>query len=195
VLYVVTCATLAARDVGELVGLAQDDGWTVCVIATPTAVRFVERAAVEAQTGHPVRSDHEQPGTADVLPGADAMIVGGASANTIDKLAAGISDNLALGVLNEAVGLGLPLVGLPFLNSALAAHPAFDRGVRELRDAGVDVLLGPGGFVPNPPGHGERTLPDYPWEAALRAVAKRERARRDDDVVVAPPVAGGATTT
>lgn len=100
------------------------------------------------------------------------MIVGGASANTINKLAAGISDNVALGVLNEAIGLGLPLAILPFVNTALAAHPAFKRSVGELRDAGVEVLLGNGGFVPNPPGQGDQGLPHYPWEAALRTVER-----------------------
>jgi phosphopantothenoylcysteine synthetase/decarboxylase len=124
VLYVVTCATLAARDVGKLVGLAQDAGWTVCVIATPMATRFIDQAALEAQTGYPVRSDYKQPGTTDILPPADAIVVGGASANTINKLAAGISDNLALGLLVEAIGLGLPLAILPFVSTALAAHPA-----------------------------------------------------------------------
>ncbi|TDV54187.1 flavoprotein [Actinophytocola oryzae] len=172
VLYVVTCATLAARDIGKLVDLAQADGWKVCVIATPMATRFIDRTALEELTGYPVRSDYKQPGTADALPPATAMVVGGASANTINKLAAGISDNLALGVLNEAIGLGLPLAILPFVNTALAAHPAFDRSVQELRAAGVDVLLGNGRFVPNPPGEGEKTLPGYPWEAALLAVEK-----------------------
>jgi phosphopantothenoylcysteine synthetase/decarboxylase len=141
VLHIITCATLAAPDVGKLVTLAQAQGWTVCVIATPMAIRFIDQAALETQTGYPVRSGYKQPGTADVLPSADAMIVGGASANTINKLAAGISDNFALGALNEAIGLGLPLAILPFLNTALAAHPAFDRSVRELREAGVAVLL------------------------------------------------------
>jgi phosphopantothenoylcysteine synthetase/decarboxylase len=172
VLYVITCGTLAARDIGKLVDLAQADGWTVCVIATPMATRFIDQAALQAQTGYPVRSDYKQPGTPDLLPPATAMIIGGASANTINKLAAGISDNLALGLLNEAIGLGLPLAILPFVNTALAAHPAFRRSVRELREAGVEVLLGDGGFVPNPPGEGEHRLPTYPWDAALRAVEK-----------------------
>ena len=37
VLYVITCATPAARDIGKLVSLAQERGWRVCVIATPSA--------------------------------------------------------------------------------------------------------------------------------------------------------------
>ncbi|GAB3452382.1 flavoprotein [Actinophytocola sediminis] len=172
-LYVITCGTLAARDVGKLVDLAHEDGWTVCVVATPMATRFIDQAALEARTGYPVRSDYRQPGTPDVLPQPDALVVGGASANTINKLAAGICDNLALGLVSEAIGLGTPLAILPFVNTALAAHPAFARSVRALREADVEVLLGEGGFVPNPPGEGVRQLPTYPWAAALHAVAQR----------------------
>ncbi|MGH3829669.1 MAG: flavoprotein [Pseudonocardiaceae bacterium] len=106
VLYVITCATPAARDVSTLVSLAQASGWTVCVIATPSALRFIDPPALEAQTGYPVRSEYKQPGTPDVFPPADAMVVGGASFNTINKWAAGISDTLAVGLLAEAIGLG-----------------------------------------------------------------------------------------
>jgi hypothetical protein len=170
VLYIVTCATPAARDVGKLVGLAQADGWTVCVIATPLALRFIDQSALEQQTGYPVRSDYKQPGTPDVLPPPTAMIVGGASFNTINKWAAGISDTLALGLLTEGIGLGLPLVALPFLNAAQAAHPAFKRSVRELREARVKVLLGDEGYTPHVPHQGSKNLPSYPWEKALAAI-------------------------
>jgi phosphopantothenoylcysteine synthetase/decarboxylase len=173
VLYVVTCATPAARDVGKLVGLAQEHGWTVCVIATPSALRFIDQAALEEQTGHPVRSDYKQPGTEDVLPAADAIIVGGASFNTINKWALGISDTLALGLITEGIGLGLPLVALPFLNAAQAAHPAFIRSVAELRATGVTVLLGDQGYEPHVPHTGSKNLPSYPWHLALSAIENR----------------------
>ncbi|MGH3852293.1 MAG: flavoprotein [Pseudonocardiaceae bacterium] len=123
VLYVITCATPAARDIGTLVSLAQASGWTVCVIATPSALRFIDKPSLEAQTGYPVRSEYKQPGTPDVLPPADAMVVGGASFNTINKWAAGISDTLAVGLLAEAIGLGPPLAALPFLNADQTEHP------------------------------------------------------------------------
>lgn len=171
VLYIVTCATPAARDIGKLVGLAQDAGWRPFVIATPSAVRFIDRAALESQTGAPVRSEYKVPGTPDILPPADAMVVGGASFNTINKWAAGISDTLALGLLTEGIGLGLPLAALPFLNAAQAAHPAFGRSVQELRKAGVKVLLGPDGYEPHTPHQGSRYLDRYPWHTVLAAVA------------------------
>lgn len=169
-LYVVTCATPAARDIGKLVSLAQTSGWTVCVIATPSALRFIDQPALEAQTGYPVRSEYKQPGTPDVLPPADAIVVGGASFNTINKWAAGISDTLALGLLTEGIGLGLPLAALPFLNAAQAVHPAFGRSVRELREAGVAVLLGPEGYQPHMPHQGSKHLAKYPWHVVLAAV-------------------------
>lgn len=105
------------------------------------ALRFIDRPALEAQTGYPVRSDYKQPDTPDVLPPADAMVVGGASFNTINKWADGISDTLALGLLNEAIGLDLPIAALPFLNSAQAAYPAVSRD--EVCRAGIrcDVRL------------------------------------------------------
>jgi phosphopantothenoylcysteine synthetase/decarboxylase len=171
VLYVITCATPAARDIGRLVSLAQERGWTVCVIATPLALRFIDITALERQTGYPVRSDYKQPGTEDVLPPATAMIVGGASFNTINKWALGIADTLALGLLTEAIGLRLPLVALPFLNTAQAAHPAFQRSVAELRAAGVTVLLGAEGYEPHA---GSKNLPNYPWHRAVEALRSVE---------------------
>ena len=75
-----------------------------------------------------------------------------ATYNTINKWANGISDNYALGILAEAVGLRIPVVVLPFVNHALASHPAFRRSVALLRDAGIDVIHGPGRLEPHPPG-------------------------------------------
>jgi phosphopantothenoylcysteine synthetase/decarboxylase len=175
VLYVITCATPAAKHIGKLVRLAQAQGWTVCVIATPSALKFLDIQALEQQTGFPVRSEYKQPGTPDVLPPAHAMIVGGASFNTMNKWAHGHADNLALGLLTEAVGLGLPLVALPFLNAAQAAHPAFYRSVKELRDMGVKVLVGDEGYTPHVPHQGSKGLAEYPWGLALEAVAHAYR--------------------
>ncbi|WP_460358610.1 hypothetical protein [Actinoallomurus acanthiterrae] len=72
----------------------------------------------------------------------------------MNKTAAGISDTYALGVLAEAPGLGIPVVMLPFVNSALAGRRAFRRSVDELRAEGIRVLFGPREFEPHPPGTG-----------------------------------------
>ena len=90
-----------------------------------------------------------------------------ATYNTINKWANGISDNYALGILAEAVGLRIPVVVLPFVNSALASHPAFQRSVALLRDAGIDVIHGPGRLEPHPPGTGGSKFDTFPWHQAL----------------------------
>ena len=177
-LYGVVCAAPPARDVGRLVELACKAGWDTCVIVTPAARAFVDLAELEARSGHPVRFEWKRPGTPDILPPADAMIVAPATFNTVNKWAAGISDTLALGLLCEAVGKRLALVAVPFLNAAQASHPAFERSVAQLRDMGVRVLWGEAEGVPppGPPGSGERRVATFPWARALEAVTERHHA-------------------
>ncbi len=167
VLYIIACATPRARAIGELVDLVIDRGWTACVVTTPQGTKFIDKAGLEAQTGYPVRSEYKHPDEPDVLPTADAMVVCPASFNTINKWATGISDTLALGLINEAIGMGIPLIAAPAVNSAQAAHPAFERNIALLRSAGVTFLYGPGIWEPAPPRSGGAPLP---WSVVLNAL-------------------------
>jgi len=167
VLYVIACGAPPARDVGELVRLAQRDGWDVCVLASPSGRKFTDVAALERLTGHPVRSEYKNPGEPDVLPPPDAIIVAPATVNTINKWGAGICDTLPLGILVEAIGKRLPIAALPVTNPEHAAHPAFAENLARLRSWGVTVV--------------PRTQPDeadgragqraFPWARALAAVS------------------------
>ncbi len=170
VLYVIACGAGPAGQVTRLISDARARGWDPYLIVTPAALDFLDLRELEAQTGHPVRSEYRKPGNTDSgrsLPKAGAIIVAPATYNTINKWANGISDNLALGILAEAVGLCIPAVVLPFVNSALAAHPAFQRSVTLLRDAGIDVIHGPGRLEPHPPGTGGSKFDTFPWHQAL----------------------------
>jgi phosphopantothenoylcysteine synthetase/decarboxylase len=170
VLYLLGCAAPPVRRLLSAVTACQQAGWDVAVVLTPTARRWLEEEipALEEATGHPVRSQYKLPGEGDVLPPADAMLVAPVTFNTINKWADGHADNLVLGLLTEAIGLQLPIVALPYLNAAQAGHPALARHVGELRGAGVDVLLGDGGFHPHVPQHGN--LDGYPWQTAIAAL-------------------------
>ncbi|WP_329083217.1 MULTISPECIES: flavoprotein [unclassified Streptosporangium] len=171
VLYVIVCAAGAARDVGRLVALAQDGGWIVQVVATPSALDFVDVPALERQTGRPVRSRYRRPDEPKP-PRADAIILAPATYNTVNKFAQGIADTYALGLLAEAPGLGIPVVVLPFVNSAFASRTPFQRSVESLRAEGVPVLLGPGQFEPHAAGSGDENLETYPWALALEEVER-----------------------
>jgi hypothetical protein len=59
VLYVIACAAGAAPEIGRLIAQAQQRGWDVNLIATPAAVNCLDTSALEAQTGHAVRSDYQ----------------------------------------------------------------------------------------------------------------------------------------
>jgi len=165
-LSLVVCAAGPAEAIGSVITLAQQRGWAVQAIATPAALDFFDQAAVEQQTGRPVKSQYSKPG-APRSPIPDAIVVAPATYNTINKWAQGISDTYALGVLAEVTGLDTPIVVLPFVNSALARRAPFRRSVESLRGEGVRILLGPGGFEPHPPRTGGSRISTYPWHLAL----------------------------
>jgi phosphopantothenoylcysteine synthetase/decarboxylase len=165
-LTVIVCGAGPASEVAQLIKLAQERGWTVQVIATPAALAFIDVPAIEAQTGSPVRSQYRTPGEPRSRP-SDAIIVAPATYNTICKWAQGISDTYALGILAETTGLGVPIVVLPFVNTALAARIPFRRSITELRREGARVLLGPGGIQPHEPHTGGDLIASYPWHVAL----------------------------
>jgi phosphopantothenoylcysteine decarboxylase len=150
VLYVIVCAARPAQTIHEFIKRTQCLGWDACVIATPQATRWIDRAALEALTGHVVRTDYKLPGESDPLPKADAMIVIPATFNTINKWAAGIGDTLAVSLLCEALGRGTPpLLAVPCLKMDLVRHPAFSKSVAFLRGCGVRVLHEPESY-PSP---------------------------------------------
>jgi phosphopantothenoylcysteine decarboxylase len=164
VLYVIACAATPAAQVGYLIGEAQATGWAVCVLLSPSAVRFTDAAAIAHQTGFPVRSEYKNPGEPDVLPDPDAIIVAPATVNTINKWAAGICDTLALGILVEAIGKRLPIVAVPWSNPAHAAHPAFAENLAKLRSWGVRVIAADGLDTDNPA--------TFPWWQAMSALTE-----------------------
>lgn len=168
-LYLFGSAAPPVHDVAAVIESAQGDGWDVCLGLTPTAARWLAESldGLAALTGHPVRSEYKRPGEPDVWPPADVIAVAPATFNTINAWALGLTDRFVVGVVAEAIGKGIPLVTMPCVNSAYVQHPAFERSVETLRGAGVRVLYGPGGFVPNQPGQGRPSA--YPWHLVLDA--------------------------
>ncbi|WP_233600974.1 MULTISPECIES: flavoprotein [Micromonospora] len=136
-LALVVCAAPPALRIGELIELLQEDAWTVCVTATPTAATWIDREALARLTGYPVRVEWRMPGEPEPHPPADVVAVVPATFNMINKWALGINDTLALGVLNEALGNGVPVYAFPNVKTQLAAHPRYRLHLQQLRDAGV----------------------------------------------------------
>jgi phosphopantothenoylcysteine synthetase/decarboxylase len=141
------------------------------MIATPAALDFIDVAALETQTGSPVRSQYRKPGEPRSRP-ADAIIVAPATYNTINKWANGISDTYALGILAETTAMHVPIVVLPFVNTALASRAPFRQSVENLRGERVSILLGPGVIEPHQPHTGGNLIANYPWCLALDKIER-----------------------
>ncbi len=178
VLYVIACGAPPARQVGVLVDLAYERGWTeVCVLTTPKGREFVAVTELETRTGYPVRSHYKHPDEADVLPPPDAVIVAPATVSTLNKWAGGICDTLPLGILVEGIGKRLPIVALPFTNRAQAKHPALADNIARLRSWGPIVLYGDDIYPLHEPGTGSQHLDQYPWHLTLYALENPDEAK------------------
>ena len=172
VLYVVACGARPAGQSVRLVEHAKRTGFTVCVVTTPMARTFIDDiGSLQAATGYPVRSDYKQPDEADVQPLPDAFIVAPLTFNTLNAWAAGYSPTLALGLLNESLGMNVPITAVPWVNAQLAAHPAAAPSVARLSDAGVHFTSGFAHRSTRIPGpDGQVGSPVYPWDEIEQAI-------------------------
>jgi hypothetical protein len=174
-LYLFGSAAPPVFDIAGVIESAQGDGWDVCLGLTPTAARWLGESldGLAALTGHPVRSEYKMPGEPDVWPPADVIAVAPMTFNMTNQWALGITDKFVVGVVAEGIGKRIPTIAMPCVNAAYVQHPGFERSVETLRGAGVRVLYGEGGFVPNPPGSGKPS--GYPWHLVLGAAAEALR--------------------
>ncbi|WP_067564437.1 flavoprotein [Nocardia acidivorans] len=162
VLYAIVTGSSRASEITDLVDIAQADGWDVCVIASPSGSAFIDDAALATKTGWPVRTNYKQPGTPDLLPPADALIVAPMTCNSAAKLAAGISDTLPLGILVEAIGNRKPVVAVPYSTEAQLSFPPIRDALTRLAEYGVKVLPGRSG-QPLPLSEAWKAVLEHPW--------------------------------
>lgn len=123
-------------------------GWRLAITLTPTAASWLDAAGeldrLQALTELPVRSTSRMPSEPKPYAMPDAFVFVPATANSLAKLALGIADNQALTALGEAVGAqGVPVVVRPQADDNQRRHPAWDRHLATLRDAGVHLADGP----------------------------------------------------
>ncbi len=140
VAYVIGFSAPPVLHLADFLHLLHERGWDTYVILSPTAASWVDVDALTEVSGHPVRVEPRRPQDPDPLPQADAVIAAPLSFNSLNKWATGISDTLALGLLNEAVGLPVPVVAAICVKDALRRHPAFGLSVTLLRSAGASVI-------------------------------------------------------
>lgn len=122
---VITAAPLARRT-RDIYDLLRNNGWAVTVCPTAEADGWI----VDAPR-HDYLSGRIRP---------DVVICCPATFNTLNKWAAGINDSPALGVLNDAIGLGTPLLVVPMVGERLSRHPVWPSTLKFLTTAGISAL-------------------------------------------------------
>jgi phosphopantothenoylcysteine decarboxylase len=135
-LVLVVCAAPPAATIDDLVRLLLEDGWTVDVIVTDAAQSWIDAAVLQSLTGSPVRVLSREP-SEPKAPRPDAVVLAPATFNTINLWAAGVNNSPALGLLNEALCDQTPIVASPYVKEVLTKHPAFERNLTTLVEAGV----------------------------------------------------------
>jgi len=138
--YLVVSAAPPVLRIEEFITRLSDDGWQVCLLATPTAASWIDLDALTASTGCRTRVTARAPGQQRSLPRADAIVAAPMTFNSINKWAAGISDSMALSVLNEILGADVPIIVAPCAKALLRQHPAYAHSVARLTAAGVTIL-------------------------------------------------------
>ena len=173
-LLVVPCGAGPASDVGTLITIAHRAGWSAAVTATPSALPFLDTAAIETMTGTPPRTGFEAPSDRDetrTVRKADAVIIAPATYNSVNKIAAGIADTYALTVVAELVGLAVPTVIVPFVNAALATRNPYQNALRALQAEGIRILGPDDRWEPHEPGTGGHRQQQFPWQQAFELAA------------------------
>lgn len=167
-LYLVASAAPPVLRIDELVKPLQARGWSVCVIATPTAASWTDLDALTTATGCFTRVHASAPRQQETsFPRADAVIAAPITFNSINKWAAGISDTLALGILNEMLSTGVPIIAAPCVKQVLREHPAYPASIDRLRDAGV-ITLDPDEITTR----SDDGLATFKWDRILTALEK-----------------------
>ena len=163
--YVVVSAAPPVLWIEELVVALTANGWSVCVIATPTAASWIDLDALATTTGCLTQVHPRQPREQESLPRADAVVAAPMTFNSINKWAAGASDTLALGLLNELLCTEVPIVAAPCVKAVLREHPAYADSVARLTSAGVS-MLDPDAVK----ARGEEGLATFDWAQILSAL-------------------------
>jgi phosphopantothenoylcysteine decarboxylase len=129
--------TVRAPDIAAAAVVA---GWQVRVVATPSALAWLDAPAVRQVTGAEPLVEQRGPDEPKRFPTPDAVLVCPATFNLVAKVAAGIMDNYATGLVCEAVASDIPLIMVPTVSTRLWGHPAWERNVNGLMLAGVRFI-------------------------------------------------------
>lgn len=132
------CAGIASYKTCTLVRLLKKDGFSVRIIMTESAVKFVTPLVFSNLSQNSVYldmfklPDKEFTQHIDLAAWADLVILAPLTANTLSKIAAGICDNLLTTVIC-ALPQTTPLVLAPAMNQEMWKNPIIQDNISKLK--------------------------------------------------------------
>lgn len=132
--------SIAAYKAAELTRLMMKREWSVSVVMTAAATRFVGELTFRTLSRNTVAVDMFDPGLEwmpdhiSLADRADVLVIAPCTANVIAKLAHGLADDL---LCATALACRAPLLIAPAMNDNMWDHPATRNNVRLLKERGV----------------------------------------------------------
>lgn len=135
--------SIAAYKAAEVARYCMRRGYTVRVVMTDSATKFISPLTFQALTGNPVAesfwSEGEQGsiGHIELADWADVVVVAPATADCIAKLACGFAESSLLAVV---LATKAPVVVAPAMNVNMLEHPCTQENLEVLRRRGVEIV-------------------------------------------------------
>jgi len=135
--------SIAAYKAAELVRLMVKRSWTVQVVMTAGAERFVAPLTFQTLSRNPVgrglfdEPEEWSPEHISYAQSADVLVIAPCTANVIGKLANGLADDL---LSATALATSSPIVIAPAMNDGMWSNPAVQENLQKLRSRGVRTV-------------------------------------------------------
>ena len=137
--------SIAAHKAVDVASLLTKDGFSVHVVMTADALRFVTPLPFKTMSRHPVVTDlydEEEgwkPAHIELADHADLLLIAPATANTIAKLAHGLADD-ALTCIALALQPKAKILIAPAMNGKMWQHAATQQNIATLKARGVEFV-------------------------------------------------------
>lgn len=142
------CGGIASYKTCELVRLLAKDGFSVKVMMTESAAKFVSGLTFGELSGNPVYINMFDPRKEEnikhisLAQWADICVVAPASANTISKIALGLCDNLLTTVIC-ALPSKTKVLLVPAMNECMWKNPVIAENVKKLEKIKKYLIMSP----------------------------------------------------
>lgn len=140
------CGGIAVYKVCELVRLLKKDGFSIKVMMTEAATKFVTPLTFQTLSANPVYRDmfapRENVEHIQLTEWTNLCVVAPLSANTLSKIALGICDNLLTTVIC-ALPKKIKVILAPAMNESMWTNPFIQENIKKIKKVKRYIVLGP----------------------------------------------------